>query len=441
MPVRVCKFGGTSVADADQLRKVRQIVASDPSRRFIVTSAPGRRTKTDAKITDLLYQSQAAAAAGRSFEEPLRTIADRFRAIARELAPNLDLERELGVIERKLADGANAAYVASRGEYLQALILAEFLGFPFVDATELIRFDSEGRFEAEKTNELAGKRLANLPNAVIPGFYGMDSTNQIVTFTRGGSDVSGSIVARAVSADAYENWTDVSGMLMADPRIVADPQPIRELTYRELRELAYMGATVLHDEAIFPVRQAGIPVHILNTNCPQDPGTRIVRESTTPHTGAITGIAGRKEFTIIAVEKTLMNAEVGFGSRMLRVLESHGIPFEHLPSGIDTMSLVVRTEWLGNKLEPVLQEIRVRCEPDTLDVHHNIALIATVGRGMMYTPGMASRLFGALASAQVNVRMIDQGSSELNIIVGVEDRDFEKAIRAIYSDFVNAEAA
>jgi aspartate kinase len=439
MALKICKFGGTSVADAAQLRKVKQIVAGDPERRFVVTSAPGKRARDDAKITDLLYQCHAHAAAGRAFRGPFDAIAERFRAIARELTPGFDLEPELAEVQRQIAAGASAAHVASRGEYVAARILAAFLEFPFVDASELIRFDSEGRFEAEKTHELAAKRLGSLPCAVIPGFYGSNGAREILTFTRGGSDVTGSIIARAAGADVYENWTDVSGMRMADPRIVDDPAPILELTYRELRELAYMGATVLHDEAIFPVRQAGIPVHILNTNAPQDAGTRIVRESShLPRTGAITGIAGRKGFTIIAVEKTLMNAEVGFGSRMLRVLETHGIPFEHLPSGIDTMSLIVRSHWLVDKLEPVLQEIRERCEPDTLEVHHNMALIATVGRGMMYTPGMAARLFGALAASQINVRMIDQGSSELNIIVGVEDADFENAVRAIYREFMPA---
>jgi aspartate kinase len=436
MAIKVCKFGGTSVADAEQLQKVRQIVASDPARRFIVTSAPGRRAASDAKITDLLYQCHAHAAASRSFAEPFAALSDRFQTIARELTPGLDLGPDLAEVERTIAGGASPAYAASRGEYVQAKILAAFLGFPFVDATELIRFDSEGRFEAEKTHELTAKRLGSLRSAVIPGFYGLGSSGEITTFTRGGSDVTGAIVARGVAADVYENWTDVSGMLMADPRIVEGPAPIQELTYRELRELAYMGATVLHDEAIFPVRQAGIPVHILNTNAPGDPGTRIVRESSTPRTGDITGIAGRKGFTIVAVEKTLMNAEVGFGSRMLRVLESHGIPFEHLPSGIDTMSLVVRSDMLAPKLETVLREIRERCEPDTLEVQPSIALIATVGRGLMYTPGMAARLFGALAEEGVNVRMIDQGSSELNIIVGVEDADFERTVRAIYRAFV-----
>jgi aspartate kinase len=436
MALKVCKFGGSSVADAAQLRKVKEIVAADPERRLVVTSAPGKRSRSDAKITDLLYQCHADAAAKRSFAAPLAAISERFLEISRELTPGLDLAPELAVMEQQIAGGASADYVASRGEYLAARILAAFLDFPFVDATELIRFDSERRFEAEKTNELAAKRLGSLPRAVIPGFYGMSSANEIVTFTRGGSDVTGAIIARAAAADVYENWTDVSGMRMADPRVVEEPGPIVELTYRELRELAYMGATVLHDEAIFPVRQAGIPVHILNTNAPADAGTRIVRESSgaTRH-GAITGIAGRKGFTSITVEKTLMNAEVGFGSRMLRVLETHGIPFEHLPSGIDTMSLVVRSDQLAEQLETVLREIRERCEPDTIEVQPNIALIATVGRGMMYTPGMAARLFGALARAQINVRMIDQGSSELNIIVGVADGDFESAVRAIYREF------
>jgi aspartate kinase len=440
MSVKVCKFGGTSVADAAQLRRVQAIVAADPARRFIITSAPGRRGPSDTKVTDLLYQCQSEVARGRSCAPSFELIAQRYRGIARELGLAFDLDAELAQVLLRIESGASADYAASRGEYLSARLLAEQLGLPFVDACELIRFDSEGRFSAQKTHELAAKRLSELPGAVIPGFYGTDDANQIVTFTRGGSDVSGAIIARAVNASVYENWTDVSGMLMADPRVVRDPAPIDEITYRELRELAYMGATVLHDEAIFPVRQAGIPVHILNTNAPSDRGTRIVAESalSSRRVGAITGIAGRQGFTIIAVEKTLMNAEVGFACRMLGVLERHRISFEHLPSGIDTMSLVVRSEWIAPKLEAVLEEIRTRCEPDTIEVQSNVALIATVGRGMMYTPGMAGRVFGALARAQINVRMIDQGSSELNIIAGVEDADFESAVRAIYAEFVPA---
>jgi aspartate kinase len=417
---------------------VQRLVQSDPARRFVVPSAPGKRWSDDEKITDLLYRCQALAARRDGSGEVFGQIARRYREIHSELGLVLDLESELKEIRARIEGGATPDYAASRGEYLCGKIVAELLGYVFVDAAEIIHFDASGRFDSERTQASCAARLGGEERCVVPGFYGSNPDGSIRTFSRGGSDVTGAIVARGVSADVYENWTDVSGILMADPRVVPDPRPIELLTYRELRELAYMGATVLHDEAIFPVRAAGIPVHILNTNAPEDPGTRIVRATgdAQPPSGSITGIAGRKDFAIIALEKTLMNAEVGFGRRMLQVLEAHGIPFEHLPSGIDTMSLVVRQSYIEGKLAEVCEGIRRECKPDALEVYRNMALIATVGRGMMHTPGMASRLFGALAAAGVNVRMIDQGSSELNIIVGVEAADFETAVRAIYAAFV-----
>jgi aspartate kinase len=436
MAIKVSKFGGSSLSDAQQLRKVQKLVQSDAARRFVVPSAPGKRWPDDEKVTDLLYRCQALAARREATAEVFAQIARRYREIHSELELDLDLESELKDVHARIEAGASADYAASRGEYLCGKLVAELLGYTFVDAAQIIHFDASGRFDSERTQESCAAWLGACEGAVVPGFYGSNPDGSIRTFSRGGSDVTGAIVARGVGADVYENWTDVSGILMADPRIVRDPAPIELLTYRELRELAYMGATVLHDEAIFPVRAAGIPVHILNTNAPQDPGTRIVRSNGEAPAGRITGIAGRKDFAIIAVEKTLMNAEVGFGRRMLQVLEAHGIPFEHLPSGIDTMSLVVRQSFLESKLEQVCDEIRRECKPDALEVYRNMALIATVGRGMMHTPGMAAQLFGALANAGVNVRMIDQGSSELNIIVGVEAADFERAVRAIYAAFV-----
>jgi aspartate kinase len=437
MATKVSKFGGSSLCDAQQLRKVQRLVQSDPARRFVVPSAPGKRWPDDEKVTDLLYRCQALAARREGSGEVFAQIARRYREIHSELALVLDLESELKEIHARIEGGATPDYAASRGEYLCGKLVAELLGYVFVDAAEIIHFDASGRFDSERTQTSCAARLGATERAVVPGFYGSNPDGSIRTFSRGGSDVTGAIVARGASADVYENWTDVSGILMADPRVVRDPKPIELLTYRELRELAYMGATVLHDEAIFPVRAAGIPVHILNTNAPEDPGTRIVRSTgDAPPTSSITGIAGRKDFAIIAVEKTLMNAEVGFGRKMLQVLEAHGIPFEHLPSGIDTMSLVVRQSFIEGKLADVCEGIRRECKPDALEVYRNMALIATVGRGMMHTPGMASRLFAALADASVNVRMIDQGSSELNIIVGVEAADFETAVRAIYTAFV-----
>ncbi|MCL6614467.1 MAG: aspartate kinase, partial [Firmicutes bacterium] len=340
-------------------------------------------------------------------------------------------------IKEEIARGASADYTASRGEYLNGLILAELLGYPFVDAAEVIFFGRDGTLDRDRTWRALAERLSATPRAVIPGFYGALPNGAVKTFPRGGSDISGAVVARGVGADLYENWTDVSGFLMADPRIVPDPKPIEVITYRELRELAYMGASVLHEEAIFPVREAGIPIRIKNTNAPEDPGTLIVRDAPPiTQTGAITGIAGRKDFTVIAIEKALMNAEIGFGRRLLSVLEANGIYFEHMPSGIDTISLVIADSQLNHKLEKVLEEIRQQCRPDSIEVYPNMALIATVGRGMAYTPGIAGKLFGALGREGINVRMIDQGSSEINIIVGVDSQDFERAVRAIYRAFV-----
>lgn len=437
MSIKVCKFGGTSLADAGQFRKVRAIVASDPDRRYIVPSAPGLRSPTDRKITDLLYLCHAHARQAIPFKEVFELIAQRYRGIVTELGLSLDIETPLREIESRIAAGASADYAASRGEYLSGLILAEFLGYEFVDAAEVIHFDARGQLDLQRSREALNQRQAQTPRAVIPGFYGRTPSGQVKTFSRGGSDISGAVVAYGVGADVYENWTDVSGILMADPRIVPHPRVIDTLTYRELRELAYMGATVLHDEAIFPVRAAGIPVNIRNTNRPADPGTTIVSEAQpVAHLGSITGIAGRKNFTVIAIEKALMNQELGFGRRLLSVLEVNGVSFEHMPSGIDTMSLVIDDAQLNSKVDKVLDEIRHECRPDSLEVYPNMALIATVGRGMAHTPGMAAKLFRGLAEQKINVRMIDQGSSEINIIIGVENADFENAIRAIYNTFV-----
>jgi aspartate kinase len=437
MKVKVAKFGGSSLADAGQIRKVQAIVAADAQRRYIVPSAPGKRSKADQKVTDLLYLCHEHARQGLAFDEVFKIIAERYVQIVHDLGLSLDLSPHLEDVRRRIAAGATADYTASRGEYLNGLIIAAMLGYDFVDAAQIIHFDSHGRFDPENTQHSVATRLKSHERAVIPGFYGSLPDGSVKTFSRGGSDITGAIIARGVSAEVYENWTDVSGLLMADPRIVEDPRHIDVVTYRELRELAYMGATVLHDEAIFPVRQAGIPVNIRNTNDAGHPGTMIVPNGTSlPVTGAITGIAGRKDFTVVTVEKALMNQEIGFGRRLLECLESHAVSFEHMPSGIDTLSLVIADAQLNGKLETVVEDIRTSCKPDALEVLPNMALIATVGRGMMHTPGMASRLFGALAGQGINIRMIDQGSSELNIIVGVEAEDFEEAVRAIYYAFV-----
>ncbi len=439
MSTKVCKFGGTSLANADQIRKVKAIVESDPQRRYVVVSAPGKRSADDQKITDLLYLCHEHARQRLPFDEVFERIADRYRQIITDLGLSLDIDPQLEAAKQGITDTApkGADFAASRGESLNAPIIAALLGYTFVDAAQLICFNTSGRFDAEKTQGKTREYLSQIDRAVIPGFYGTTPDGRVKTFSRGGSDVTGAIVARGVAAEVYENWTDVSGLLMTDPRIVDNPKAIDTITYRELRELAYMGASVLHDEAIFPVRAAGIPVNIRNTNRPTDAGTMIVSEAQpVTHLGTISGIAGRKNFTVIAIEKTLMNQELGFGRKVLGTLESNGISFEHTPSGIDTMSVVVEDRQLEDKLDKTLEDLRRVCEPDALEVHPHMALIATVGRGMAHTPGIAAKLFAALAAAKVNIRMIDQGSSEINIIVGVETQDFEKAVRAIYNAFI-----
>lgn len=441
MQIKASKFGGSSVADANQIRKVKSIIQADPGRRYIVPSAPGKRSKDDQKITDLLYLCHEHARQGLTFDEVFSLIADRYNQIASDLGvdPGLPahLDKVKAEISRIASEGGGPDYAASRGEYLNGLILAEFFAAEFFDAADLIYFNPRGRLDEDKTYAAIGEKLKGVQRAVIPGFYGSTPEGQVKTFSRGGSDITGAVVSRGVGADLYENWTDVSGLLMADPRIIDNPNTISELTYRELRELAYMGATVLHDEAIFPVRHAGIPVNIRNTNRPEDAGTMIVPgNGKGGHTGSITGIAGRKDFTVIAIEKAMMNSEIGFGRRVLSVLEANDVSFEHLPSGIDTMSLVISDGQLDGKLDDLIEGLRTEVHPDAIDATSQMALIATVGRGMSYIPGMAAKLFDALAKAGVNIRMIDQGSSELNIIVGVHADDFEKAMRAIYQAFV-----
>lgn len=437
MSIKVAKFGGTSLASAGQFRKVQTIITADHERRYVINSAPGKRHPQDYKITDLLYLCHDHARQGKPFDDFFTLITNRYLEIIRELGLSLDLRDRLAEIKAKITAGATADYTASRGEFLSGLILAELLGYDFIDPAEIILFSADGTYDRERTGKEVACRLAQHPRAVIPGFYGALPDGEVKTFPRGGSDITGAIIARWIQAAVYENWTDVPGFLMADPRIVENPKPIKKITYRELRELAYMGAGVLHDEAVFPVREAGIPVWIRNTNDPAASGTLIVSDAEPlTQTGAITGIAGRKDFTVIALEKALMHMELGFGRRLLSILEAHGISFEHMPSGIDTISLVIADSQLDGKLKSVLEEIRRQFHPDTLEVFPNMALIATVGRGMAYIPGIAARLFTALGNAGINVRMIDQGSSEINIIVGVATKDFEEAIRLIYQAFV-----
>ena len=404
-------------------------------RRIVVVSAPGKRTPEDAKITDLLYRCHDCVGDRDTFDRAFQAIAERYRAIVRDLGLAVDIERDLAAVYDGMTRSATSDFAASRGEYLNAKIVASLLDSEFVDAAEVIRFDIGGRLQTEETVAAVADRLRTGTPVVVPGFYGAKPDGSIRTFSRGGSDITGALLARGVRADVYENWTDVSGVLMADPRIVSQPRTIPTLSYRELRELAYMGANVLHEDAVFPVIDLDIPVNVRNTNLPNEPGTLIVRQEG-GSSSTITGIAGRKGYTVIALEKNLMNREVGIGRRLLTALERQQVSFEHMPTGIDTMSVVVESSYLKGKLEPVLDEIRRECRPDRIDVFENMALIATVGRGMLHTPGVAGQLFGALATANVKVRMIDQGSSGINIIVGVEAGDFETAIRAIYKAFV-----
>ncbi len=437
MQVKVIKFGGSSLADAEQFKKVADIIHEDPARRYVVPSAPGKRFKDDTKVTDMLYSCFEKAMNGDDFEADFDKIIDRYEAIISGLGLSLDMTKEYDRIKSAFSHRPGRDYAASRGEYLNGIILANYLGFDFIDAASVIFFQENGSYDAERTNVTLSAILRNHKHAVIPGFYGSMPNGTIKTFSRGGSDITGSIVARAVNADIYENWTDVSGFLMADPRIVDNPKAIETITYRELRELSYMGATVLHEDAIFPVRFAGIPINIKNTNIPTDPGTMIV--STTAEYSSenvITGVAGKKGLSVINIEKDMMNAEIGFGRKVLSVLEECNVPFEHLPSGIDTMSVVVNTSCIDSMRDKIVREICFKTTPDAVSIEDGLALIAIVGRGMIRSKGTAARVFNALTNANINVRIVDQGSSELNIIIGVEEHDYENALRAIYEEFV-----
>ena len=439
MKIKVVKFGGSSLADAEHFRRVAEIVKADPERRYVVASAPGKRFSADTKVTDLLYRCYELAHNREDISECFAEIAERYNSIIRDLNLQYDITGELEYIKNAILHHSGRDFAASRGEYLNSLILAKFLGFSFIDAEAVVCFRENGTFDEDKTNTLLREELANHPYAVIPGFYGVMPNGTIKTFSRGGSDITGSIVARAAEATLYENWTDVSGCLMADPRIVKNPRPIRTVTYRELRELSYMGATVLHEDAIFPVRYAGIPINIRNTNAPDEPGTMIV-SATSDYDAetVITGIAGKKGLSVITIEKDMMNAEIGFGRRVLEILEEYEISFEHLPSGVDTMSVVVATSSIDPYRERLLTSINRMVKPDSIVIEDGLALLAVVGRGMVKSKGTAARVCDAISTAGINIRMSDQGSSELNIIVGVEETDLEAATNAIYKEFLNA---
>ena len=435
----VVKFGGSSLASAKQFKKVADIIRADKGRKYVVPSAPGKRNDKDEKVTDLLYQCYDAASQGKSYKKILDKIRERYEEIIDGLHLNVNLDHEFQTIEENFVAGIGRDYAASRGEYLNGILMAAYLGIPFIDAAEVVFFDEYGNFLADEPNRALEERLAHTERAVIPGFYGSKKDGQICTFSRGGSDITGSIVARAIHADLYENWTDVSGFLVADPRIVDDPEVIETITYKELRELSYINTSVLHEDAICPVRKEGIPIHIRNTNRPEDRGTLIVENTCRKPRHLITGIAGKKGFCSMYIEKAMMNSEVGFGRKVLGVLEDQGISFEHMPSGIDTMTVFIhQTEFMAHE-QQVIAGIHRAVAPDLIDLESDLALVAVVGRGMRGSRGTAARVFAALAHARININMIDQGSSESNIIVGIRNEDFEDAIRAIYDVFVTTE--
>ncbi len=433
---KVVKFGGSSLASAEQFQKVGNIIRADKERRFVVPSAPGKRFSNDTKVTDMLYGCYALAEEGKDFKAELKAIKARYEEIITGLKLELSLDEEFKTIEKNFKAKAGSNYAASRGEYLNGIIMANYLGYEFIDAATVIFFDENGEFDADKTNEVLSARLAQCQSAVVPGFYGALPDGIVKTFSRGGSDITGSIVAKAIKADVYENWTDVSGILIVDPRIIDNPEGIEVITYRELRELAYMGFNVLHEDAIFPVRQQGIPINIRNTNAPEDNGTWIVGSTCQKSKYVITGIAGKKGFCSINIEKDKMNSEIGFGRKVLQAFEENDISFEHVPSGIDTMTVFVHQDEFMHKEQKVVAGLHRLANPDYIDIESDLALIAVVGRGMKSTRGTAGRIFSALAHNNINVKMIDQGSSELNIIIGVRNEDFETAIKAIYDIFV-----
>ena len=434
--LKVVKFGGSSLASAEQFKKVGNIIRADESRVYVVPSAPGKRNSADTKVTDMLLHAYETASKGEDITGEMAAIKARYDEIITGLGLDFSLDRDFEEITEKLTAEPLMDYAASRGEFLNGKIMAAYLGITFIDAAEVIFFNAEGNLNDYKTYKTLGQRLKENERAVIPGFYGMGKDGNVKTFSRGGSDVTGSIVAKACRADVYENWTDVSGFLVADPRIVPNPKAIKYITYRELRELSYMGASVLHEDAIFPVRHCGIPINIRNTNAPEDNGTWIVESTCQKQDYVVTGIAGKKDFCTIFISKAMMNSEIGFGRKVLQAFEENNISFEHMPSGIDTMTIVVHADEFIHKEQSVVSAIHRLAEPDSVEIESGLALVAVVGRGMKSASGTAGKLFTALAKEGINIRMIDQGSSELNIIIGVDNKDFETAIKAIYNTFI-----
>lgn len=435
---KVVKFGGSSLADATQFKKVYDIIKSDKERKLVVPSAPGKRFKDDTKVTDLLYKAYNAKT-DTEFQVTFLEIKQRYQDIIDDLKLNISLEEDFIEIEKNFSNHIGEDYAASRGEYLNGKLLANYLDFEFIDAKDVIFIDEHGNYDIEMTDKVLSDRLSKVEYAVIPGFYGSlnDGSGRIKAFSRGGSDVTGSIVAKNGKVDLYENWTDVSGFLIADPRIVKNPDVIETITYKELRELSYMGASVLHENSVFPVRSEGIPINVKNTNHPEDPGTLIVESTCHKPAHVITGIAGTKGFATVMIEKDMMNSEIGFGRKVLEVFEENGLSFEHMPSGIDTMTIIVNTDEFIDKEQDILAGLHRAVQPDSIDLESDLALIAVVGRGMKASRGTAARVFNALARENINIKMIDQGSSELNIIIGVRNCYFEPAIKAIYKEFID----
>lgn len=437
--IKVVKFGGSSVASASQFQKVKEIVLSDDARRFVIVSAAGRVNSDDNKITDLLYLCHAHLKYSVNCEPIFQMIEDRFLSIKNELHLTYPIEKDLSTLKSSLRKNIPLDYLVSRGEYLTAKLMAEYLGYTFLDAKDFIYFSYDGSIDFIKTKEMMEHFLQESDHFVIPGFYGSMPDGRVRIMSRGGGDITGSIIAKVIDADVYENWTDVSGILMADPRIVSQPRRIDKITYSELRELSYMGANVLHEDAIFPVKEKNIPINIRNTNEPENPGTLIMElenDPITTETSPITGIAGRKDFTVVAIYKNHMSNEVGIIRRALEVFDKYHISIEHIPSGIDSFSVVVNSADIKDNIYDIVAEIKANCKPDKVKVINEIALIATVGRHMSSRPGISGQLFAELGNNGINIRMIAQGSDEINIIVGVENKDFEKTTRVIYDKFV-----
>ncbi len=437
--LKVTKFGGSSMADAGQCRKVRDIILADPQRRVVIVSAAGKRNAGDHKLTDLLYLCHAHTKYGVASDPVFEMITNRYLEIRNDLGLALDLESEFAALKTRLdVKEVSEDELVSRGEYFSAKLMAACLGFQFLDAAEWIRFNLDGTVDKETSYAALAEKADLSKGVVIPGFYGVMPNGSIRTFSRGGSDITGALAAAALNADVYENWTDVSGILMADPRIVNDPQPIPEVTYDELRELSYSGAQVLHEGTIFPVREKNIPVNIRNTNAPNDPGTMIQERFETPSdpNRFITGITGKKDFTILSMSKRGMSNEVGTLRKVLSVLERHNISVDYVPNGIDNVSVVMPTDAISPCLFSVMAEIQKEAKPDSLQVHDQIAVVAAVGRHMAFRPGISGKVFAALGEAGINIRMINQGPDELNIILGVDNKDFADAIRVLYNSFV-----